>query len=138
MRNPVRDGKVISKYLEALKAEIRAYGGYLRDLDLRVWDIHAGGGTPSLLNRKQLEEVLNALAEHLGAEPKMAIEANPEDLADEKHTFDLADHGVAEVSLGVQSFNRNTLRELRRRHGVEDSLRSVENLHRAGVEPRQF
>lgn len=134
VRYPVRNDGTISNYIEALKTEIKAYGKLLQELDPKVIDVHAGGGTPSLLTGQQFEDILDCLTEHLGVKSKIAIEANPEDLADEKHTFELADHGVTEVSLGVQSFNRDMLGELGRGHSVEDSLRAIENLRQAGTE----
>jgi oxygen-independent coproporphyrinogen-3 oxidase len=129
-----RDGKILSKYVEGLKAEIKAYGQLLSDLDLRVIDVHAGGGTPSLLSGQQWKEILEALTQYFHAEPRIAIEANPDDIANEKHTFDLIEHGVNEVSLGVQSFNPSKLKSLGRIHGAEESLASIRNLRAAGVE----
>jgi len=133
VRYVVHDPKVISKYVDALEAEIRLYGNLLRDLDLSIVDIHAGGGTPSLLSGEQFERILSTLAECFETKSEIAIEANPEDLTDESRVFDLVDHGVTEVSLGVQSFNPQMLRRLGRRHSVEDSIRSIENLRQAGV-----
>lgn len=124
---------LLSKYVDALVSEIRAYGKLLEGVDLEVVDVHAGGGTPSLLRGEHLEKILGALAESFGAEPRIAIEANPEDLSDEARAFELVDSGVAEVSLGVQSFDERALKNLGRRHAVEDSLRALENLREAGV-----
>ncbi|RLE86689.1 MAG: hypothetical protein DRJ49_07475 [Thermoprotei archaeon] len=135
VRFPIgRDSKLISKYVNALCSEIKAYGNLLKELDLKIADIHAGGGTPSLLSGRYFKMILESLAENFGAEPRIAIEANPEDLRDEAHVFDLVDNGVTEVSLGVQSFNERMLKSLGRRHTPEDSLMAIENLHEAGVE----
>lgn len=134
VRFPIgKDSKILSKYVNALVSKIKIYGKLLKNLDLKVMDVHAGGETPSLLNGKHIKEILDALVENFGAEPKIAIEANPEDLCNEDHVFDLVDAGVNEVSLGVQSFNEKMLRNLGRRHTVEDSLKAIENLRNAGV-----
>ncbi len=126
--------KLILKYMDALLAEIKSYSRITEELEFKIVDIHAGGGTPSLLNGKQWKTILDCLTQTFGAEPKIAIEANPEDLKNETHAFDLIDSGVYEVSLGIQSFNPKMLKSLGRRHSIEDSLKSIRNLRNAGCE----
>ena len=124
--------RVLDKYFSALITEVKLYGKLLRDLGLRVVDIHAGGGTPSLVPGRLWRLLLEAISEEFEAEPRIAIEANPEDLSAEPKAFDLVDSGVEEVSLGVQSLNPRILKVLGRRHSVEDSIKAIENLRRAG------
>ncbi|MBS7627062.1 radical SAM protein [Candidatus Bathyarchaeota archaeon] len=126
--------KLVQKYVDALLDEIKAYHQIAAKLNLKIVDIHAGGGSPSLVNGKLWKTILNYLTQTFNAEPKIAIEANPEDLKDEAHVFDLIDSGVCEVSLGVQSFNSKTLKSLGRRHSPEDSLRAIRNLRSGGCE----
>ena len=136
-RSPVPRGereKLIEKYVNAVLKEITLYAKITKDLGVRIVDIHAGGGTPSLVPGKYWRMLLEKLSELFGAEPKIAIEANPEDLKDEARAFDLVDSGVNEVSLGVQSFNPKVLRALGRRHGAGDSVKAIENLRNAGCE----
>ena len=127
--------KIVLKYIEALKAEIRAYGELLKDLDFKIVDIHVGGGTPSLLDGQQFGEIMDALVESFDLEREvLAIEANPNDLVDESRVYELLKASVNEVSLGVQSFDALMLRKLGRRHTVEDSLESIEILRDAGLD----
>ena len=134
VRYPIRDDKLISQYIEALKAEIRTYGNLLHDLGLKVTHIHAGGGTPSLLNGQQFKGILDTLAEYFGAYPRIAIEANPDDLVNERKVSELIDNSVAEVSVGVQSSTESSLKKLGRHHSWETSLQAIRNLRQAGVE----
>jgi len=124
--------RIIEKYVNALIKEITLYSGIVEDLELKVAEVHAGGGTPSLIPGKYWKVILEKLAELFDLEQRIAIEANPEDLKDEAYTFDLVDSGVLEVSLGVQSFNRKTLKTLGRRHDAKDSVKAIENLRAAG------
>ena len=123
------------KYVEALKSEIRMYGRLLEDLDVKIVDVHVGGGTPSLLDGRHYREIMDVLGESfdMGCEG-IAIEANPNDVAEEDRAHDLVEAGVDEISLGVQSFNEKTLRRLGRRHGVDESFRAIEAVRDAGVE----
>ena len=124
--------RIIGKYVDALIREMRLYSGIVKELGLRVVDIHAGGGTPSLVPPRLWRRILEEASSLLGAEPRAAIEANPEDLRDEGRAYSLVDSGIDEVSLGVQSFDARILRTLGRRHGPEDAVRAVENLRGAG------
>ena len=135
VRRPVPKQKleeIVGKYVRALIKELEMYHNILKDHELKIVDIHAGGGTPSLITGKYWKILLESISELFNTEPKIAIEANPEDLRDEAKTFDLIDSGVNEVSLGVQSFNPKMLKILGRRHSVNDSLVAIENLRNAG------
>jgi len=78
--------------------------------------IFLGGGTPSLLGEKDLECIFGSLYErfHFQA-PEITIEVNPDDVTPEKADAWKA-LGINRVSLGVQSFDDDTLRFLDRRH----------------------
>jgi len=121
----------VRAYLSALKDEIRMVGEALRDLDLKVVDMHAGGGTPSLVGR-EWAEVVQAVRESFDVQGcRFGLEANPDDLTEDR-AFALRDSGVDEVSVGVQSFFKPNLKVLGRRHGVEESLEAVERCRDAG------
>ncbi|RLG51578.1 MAG: hypothetical protein DRN96_04990 [Thermoproteota archaeon] len=122
----------IEAYVSALKAEIRMVGELLSDLDLKVVDVHAGGGTPSLIGR-EWAEVIETIGENFNVSKgcSFGIEANPEDLTEDKVAL-LIEAGVREVSIGVQSFFKPNLRMLGRRHSIEDSLEAIENCKDAG------
>jgi len=126
--------KRIRAYLTALKAEIKMMGELLKDLDLKVVDMHAGGGTPSLIDR-EWGEIVQAVEESFDVSRSCSfgIEANPDDLSEER-AFLLRESGVKEISIGVQSFFKPNLRVLGRRHDVEDSLEAIENCRNAGFE----
>ncbi len=125
---------VLSKYFRALATELRIYSEILGGEELRIVDLHVGGGTPSLVPGRYWRFFLEELTSRFDAEPRLAIEANPEDLRDEGRTHDLVDSGVNEVSLGIQTFNPRLLRVLGRRHSVEDSLKAIDNLRQAGCD----
>ncbi|HCP60842.1 MAG TPA: hypothetical protein DIT43_04790 [Dehalococcoidia bacterium] len=134
VRYRLRDDKLISQYVKAVKAEISRYGELLQDLHLKIPHIHVGGGTPSLLDGPQFGEILDTLGKYFDVCPKIGIEANPDDLANEGKVFGLRQNGVTEVSLGVQSSKHDALQRLGRKYSWETSLQAIGNLHQAGVE----
>lgn len=108
-------------------------GETLKELNLKVVDVHAGGGTPSLID-KEWKEIIQAVKESfdVSQDCRFGIEANPDDLT-EGRVFRLRESGVDEVSIGVQSLFKTNLRVLGRRHSVEESLETVEKCKEAGL-----
>jgi oxygen-independent coproporphyrinogen-3 oxidase len=116
---------MVRAYLSALKDEIKMMGEILKGLDLKIVDIHAGGGTPSLID-KEWGEIIQTIKEHFNVQScEFGIEANPDDLTEDK-AFLLRKCGVNEISIGVQSFFKPNLKMLGRRHSVEESLEAIE------------
>ncbi len=105
---------LIESYLEALGLEIAR-----TDVTAPVETIFIGGGTPTLLTAGQLGRLCRMIRDHFPAAAglEFSIEANPDSVTPDKIAA-LADHGVNRVSLGVQSFQAETLRVLDRQHAA--------------------
>jgi oxygen-independent coproporphyrinogen-3 oxidase len=97
--------------------------------------IHFGGGTPSLIPAESWARVNRRLAEHVAFDraTENAIEADPEDLEQDKIDAWRAT-GVNRVSVGVQSFDREVLRYMRRGHDRGQAEAGLARLAAAGVE----
>ena len=69
-----------SSYIEALLREAEMRKSYLSDEIVST--IYLGGGTPSVLSLKEIERILNGLAEHfiISNDCEITIELNPDDL----------------------------------------------------------
>jgi len=123
--------ELADKYVQALEKEIRIYGEILGDLKLRVIDMHAGGGSPSLLGADSYAQILDCLGRYFSIdEANFGIEANPEDISKEKAS-ELAGVGIKEISLGIQSFYENNLKVLGRRYDVGESFEAIRNARRS-------
>lgn len=118
-------------YVEALCREIDLVERFSRTFNT----VYFGGGTPSLLDARDLESVLSKMFESLDFvnQPRIYLEANPEDV-NEASLEAWRRAGVATLSLGVQAFAASELAFLGRRHSPEDSRRSVELALAAGFE----
>lgn len=112
----------------------------LREVELRAAaphpasdTIYLGGGTPSCLAADDLGRLLAVLRARLpvAAETHVTMEANPEDVSRETLAA-WRELGVHTLSLGVQSFDAETLRFLGRRHDAATARRSVELALAAG------
>jgi oxygen-independent coproporphyrinogen-3 oxidase len=117
------------RYVEHLCREIELYA----DWPLAFDTVYFGGGTPSLLDPRELERILEALGRclRLAAGTRVFLEANPEDVTAERlRTWRAL--GIATLSLGVQSLEAASLAFLGRRHGPEDGRRAVDLAREAG------
>lgn len=114
------------RYVDALCREYHLRRDYI---DLPPTTIYIGGGTPSVLTERQLEQ----LFEILGGAEEVTLECNPDDVTEEFALL-LRRLPVNRVSMGAQTFNDERLRFLHRRHTSEQVALAVERLRRAGID----
>lgn len=112
------------RFLEVLKKEIYHQREYLKDEIVNT--IYFGGGTPSVLNKKEIEDVYAELEKHfnIGESVEVSLEANPEDL-DNKKLGEFKNSIINRLSIGVQSFFDTDLHYLNR---VHDSLQAINSI----------
>ncbi|CAM3930898.1 radical SAM family heme chaperone HemW [Mesobacillus thioparans] len=125
-------GQPVDEYLDALAKEMELT---VKD-DQDVLDtIFVGGGTPTALDERQLEKLVQSIQEKLNfnQNTEYTFEANPGDLSKEKLTI-LKSAGVNRLSFGVQTFNDELLEKIGRSHRAKDVYESIENAKAAGFE----
>lgn len=88
--------------------------------------IYFGGGTPSLLTAEELDRVFESifLNYRLSEKVEITLEANPDDLPEEKLKM-LAASPINRLSIGVQSFFEEDLRLMNRAHNATEALKSI-------------
>lgn len=122
------DKKYISTYLKALTKEIET-----RYQNEEVVSIFIGGGTPTSLDIEELKQLLEITKLfHKQEKIEFTVESNVENLTSEKIKL-LHDYGVNRVSLGVQSFQENTLKELNRHHTNQEVFQVIDMLKQEGI-----
>lgn len=122
------DKKYTYKYLDSLKEEILSrYKGE------EIKSIYIGGGTPTSLDLEELKYLFSFISSifNYSSDIEITIESNIECLSRDKIKL-LKSYGVNRVSLGVQSLNNNTLKELNRKHTRSDVFRVVKELKEEG------
>lgn len=100
-----------------------------------VESIYLGGGTPSLLKNKDLEEILNTIHRQFSVSPhaEITLEVNPEDVTPEKAHFWKA-VGVNRLSMGIQSFHEKDLILMNRNHHSRESETAILEVQKAGLD----
>lgn len=122
-----------SVFLDALYGEIEQTLAYLPSRHIDT--LYLGGGTPTLLSISELEGVVTKIRRHyvLSSDAECSIEANPEQL-DKSYLKDLLSLGFNRISIGVQSFNDQTLGFLGRKHSPKEALAAVQSAADAGFD----
>ncbi len=97
--------------------------------------LYFGGGTPSLMEAERLGRLVAAARARfrLPRDAEVTVEANPRDLEAGGYRA-LVAAGATRLSLGVQSFDDEVLREMGRHHAAQDSVRAVGLARAAGFD----
>ena len=97
--------------------------------------IFFGGGTPSLLSVKQIENILNSIEKTFGIESdaEITLEANPGTVTFEQ-LQGYRQAGINRLSLGIQSLNDQKLQLLGRIHSANQARESIIAARSAGFE----
>jgi len=93
----------------------------------RVFSVFIGGGTPSLFSAAAIDRLLAAIRARVPLEPgaEVTLEANPGTFEREKFAG-YRDAGVNRLSLGIQSFDPQHLKNLGRVHDAEEARRAAD------------
>lgn len=100
-----------------------------------VHTVYIGGGTPSLLNREQIEAILNVVASHFELSPdtEISVESNPTDLTQD-YLMGVRESGISRLSIGMQSANTRDLELFARRHDVPTVIKALKMAYASGFE----
>jgi oxygen-independent coproporphyrinogen III oxidase len=122
---------LIPRYVSALEKEIVLYK---EDFD-RFDTLYIGGGTPTSLDIKDLEKIIDHIFKNLSFahDSEISIEANPGDLNREK-IKGLIKLGFNRINVGAQSFNDKDLMFLGRRHTALECKNALQNLRTLGFD----
>ncbi|MEQ8220531.1 MAG: radical SAM family heme chaperone HemW [Arenibacter sp.] len=102
----------------------------IKELELRkvefkeevVQTIYFGGGTPSVLNTAEIDQIIGAVYSNytVVSAPEITLEANPDDLSKEK-IEELAKSPINRLSIGIQSFFEEDLKMMNRAHNSAEA-----------------
>ena len=112
--------KYFQKYVQALNKEIN---NFIDNNEFEVQTIYIGGGTPSLIDAKYIEEILHIFEKKnlLKEAKEVTIEVNPGTVNEEKlRTY--KNSGINRLSIGLQSTEDKILKQIGRIHCYDDFL----------------
>jgi oxygen-independent coproporphyrinogen-3 oxidase len=102
---------------------------------LNLDSIYFGGGTPSLLNPRQIADLIQLAGKLFGleADAEITLEANPGTI-DIQRLDGFRQAGINRLSLGIQSFNDRMLTALGRIHTAQQAQDAFTSARRAGFD----
>lgn len=124
-------GETMEAYASCLCREIEAAGKLYPDHEVRT--VFFGGGTPSILKKERICQIMEALrrAFSLAEDAEITIEVNPGTVdADKLAAYYAA--GINRLSIGVQSLQENELQALGRIHSTEDFFQTYSMAIKSG------
>lgn len=125
--------KYRTEMVDAIIKEIELRKDYLSSKVLT--SIYFGGGTPSLLNEREMSRIFSSLS-HIYTWDKnteITLEANPDDLSVECLT-DLKTIGINRLSVGIQSFDQTDLTFMNRAHNASEAENCIKKAQDLGFE----
>ena len=116
----------------AILTELELRRDYLNNAEIS--SVYFGGGTPSLLDTKDLERIFETIHRlyQVDAAAEITLEANPDDLSAEK-LRDLRQYTpVNRLSIGIQSFSDADLRWMNRAHHAQHARQCLDDALHVG------
>ncbi|MEE3999789.1 radical SAM family heme chaperone HemW [Tenacibaculum sp. FZY0031] len=118
----------------SLKKKEELVSCLVKELELRkeellnetIETIYFGGGTPSLLSIEELQLLIDTIYQNyvVIANPEITLEANPDDLSEEK-IIELSKTSVNRLSIGIQSFFEEDLQLMNRAHNAQEAKKCL-------------
>lgn len=121
------------EYIDALCQELEMRKEYLNGEIIET--IYFGGGTPSQLSIQDFQKIFQTIERTYGIDSakEITLEANPDDLS-AIYLQGLSSLPFNRLSIGIQTFQEETLRLLKRRHTSQQATEAIHNARRAGFD----
>ncbi len=128
--------KILPQYLEVLYRELADTAAIAKDLGLRLRTVYVGGGTPTVLEADQLEQLLRRVEKNFDFSQlcEYTVEAGRPDTITREKLEVLHAHGVGRISVNPQTLRDDVLDNIGRAHTVQQFLQSYEMAQNVGFE----
>ncbi|PKM62598.1 MAG: coproporphyrinogen dehydrogenase HemZ [Firmicutes bacterium HGW-Firmicutes-21] len=126
--------RLIPDYLVKLKEDIKRTAAIIKELNFSLGAIYIGGGTPSILDCLQLDDLLGEIQRSFdfGGLSEYTFEAGrPDTVTHEKLTV-IKSHGVDRISINPQSTNDAVLKRIGRCHTSSQFFTAAETAKKVG------
>lgn len=115
--------KMVTPYLEALIKEIRGMSEYVKEKNLNVESVYFGGGTPTSVNDKEFNLVMNEIYNNFimnSHVKEFTVECGRPDTLTYNKLKSMKACRVDRISINPQTMNDKTLNLIGRTHSSED------------------
>lgn len=130
-----QEERLMEQYVDALERQAGQWAK-LVPVGTKFSDLTLGGGTPLLLSERLLRRIFGIARDYFGFQAKkhaVIVETSPNQTTKEKLLL-LKEEGVTRLSIGVQSFLPEELKQLHRFHSVETVCLVLEDILTAGFD----
>ncbi len=134
--NSVKSSKqYIDGYIECLKKEIKYTSEIIKHNKNRVETVYIGGGTPTTLSAKQLDEIFSELFScfDLSQIKEFTVEAGRPDTITKDKLETIKRYNIDRISINPQTMNLKTLETIGRNHTPSDIIRAYELAREVGI-----
>ena len=123
----------VESYVKALARDVKLYSSLPAIASRPFRFVYFGGGTPSFLSSRQLRFLVERLRRHIGWDDaeEVTFECEPGTLTLDKLKT-LKSIGITRLSLGIENFNDEVLRENGRAHLSAEVFRAYEWARQVG------
>ena len=122
-----------SAYVRALCRQLEMRQDYVGGEEIET--IYLGGGPPSQLTEEELKAIFSSIYHiyKVKTNAEITLEANPDDLTPE-YVAMLRQLPVNRISMGIQTFQEETLKLLHRRHTATQAIEAFRRCREAGFQ----
>ena len=126
---------MIDDYVEALLVEIDGIFDVIKMTGLKLSTVYIGGGTPTTLTPAQLKRIFKKIRQHIDpfSLDEFTLEAGRPDTITAEKLAVAKKYGVTRISVNPQTLNNDILRDIGRRHTVEDFYAAYEIAKKSGI-----
>lgn len=127
---------LMPEYIEALKKEIKYTADIISHNGTPVETVYIGGGTPTTLTPRLLEEMIDCLYDScdLSKMKEFTVEAGRPDTITEEKLKILKKYNVDRISINPQSMNDSTLKIIGRAHSADDIRETMKMARHCGFD----
>lgn len=128
--------RLIPRYVELLREEIRRTGEIAAELGLRIETVYFGGGTPTAISADQLGELLDTVRQScdLSHCREFTVEAGRPDTVTIEKLAVLKTRGVTRISINPQTLSDEVLCAIGRKHTTAQTLAAFDLARRHGFD----
>jgi oxygen-independent coproporphyrinogen-3 oxidase len=125
----------VQPYVKALLQEMDDIGNAIKELGLAVQSIYIGGGTPTVLADRDLDDLFRLMHQKYvsNATREVTLEAGRPDTLSLARMQMFKQAGISRICINPQTMNDTTLKRMGRKHGSAEVITAVEWARQAGI-----